>query len=77
MPYIAPEVVHFSGNTYTYTTRRHDSLKTVSYTHLREYRKYQEKTIAPVEQAYIETIKDANKNAKQGVRRKSVSYTHL
>ena len=27
MPYIAPEVVHFSGNTYTYTTRRHDSLK--------------------------------------------------
>ena len=35
-----------------------------------EYRKYQEKTIAPVEQAYIETIKDANKNAKQGVRRK-------
>ena len=35
-----------------------------------EYRKYQEKTIAPVVQAYIETIKDANKNAKQGVRRK-------
>ena len=35
-----------------------------------EYRKYQEKTIAPVEQAYIETIKYANKNAKQGVRRK-------
>lgn len=35
-----------------------------------EYRKYQEKTISPVEQAYIETIKDANKNAKQGVRRK-------
>ena len=35
-----------------------------------EYRKYQEKTIAPVEQAYIETIKDANKNDKQGVRRK-------
>ena len=35
-----------------------------------EYRKYQEKTIAPVDQAYIETIKDANKNAKQGVRRK-------
>ena len=25
MPYIAPEVVHFSGN--TYTTRSHDSLK--------------------------------------------------
>lgn len=35
-----------------------------------EYRKYQEKTISPVEQAYIETIKDVNKNAKQGVRRK-------
>lgn len=35
-----------------------------------EYRKYQEKTIAPVEQAYIETIKAANKNAKQGARRK-------
>ena len=35
-----------------------------------EYRKYQEKTIAPVEQAYIETNKDENKNAKQGVRRK-------
>ena len=35
-----------------------------------EYRKYQEKTISPVEQAYIETIKDANKNAKQGIRRK-------
>lgn len=35
-----------------------------------EYRKYQEKTIAPVEQVYIETIKAANKNAKQGARRK-------
>ena len=35
-----------------------------------EYRKYQEKTIAPVEQAYIETIKAANKNSKQGARRK-------
>lgn len=35
-----------------------------------EYRKYQEKTISPVEDAYIETIKDANKNAKQGARRK-------
>lgn len=28
------------------------------------------KTISPVEDAYIETIKDANKNAKQGTRRK-------
>ncbi len=35
-----------------------------------EYRKYQEKTISPVEEAYIETIKDANKSAKQGTRRK-------
>ncbi len=35
-----------------------------------EYRKYQEKTIAPVEEAYIEAIKDANKSAKQGARRK-------
>ena len=35
-----------------------------------EYRKYQEKTISPVEEAYIETIKDANKSAKQGARRK-------
>lgn len=35
-----------------------------------EYRKYQEKTLSPVEQAYIETIKDINKNAKQGTRRK-------
>lgn len=34
-----------------------------------EYRKYQEKTIAPVEQAYIETIKAASKNAKQGAGR--------
>ena len=35
-----------------------------------EYRKYQEKTISPVEEAYIETIKGANKSAKQGARRK-------
>lgn len=35
-----------------------------------EYRKYQEKTISPVEEAYIETIRDVSKNAKQGVRRK-------
>ena len=34
-----------------------------------EYRKYQEKTIAPVEQAYIETIKDANENVKKGTGR--------
>lgn len=37
-----------------------------------EYRKYQEKTISPVEEAYIETIKDANKSAKQGTRRKQM-----
>ena len=35
-----------------------------------EYRKYQEITISPVEQAYIETIKSAGKNAKKGVRNK-------
>lgn len=34
-----------------------------------EYRKYQEKTISPVEKAYIETIKDANKSAKRGTRK--------
>ena len=31
-----------------------------------EYRKYQEMTISPVEQAYIETIKDVDKSAKKG-----------
>lgn len=35
-----------------------------------EYRKYQEITISPVEQAYIETIKDAGKNAKKGANNK-------
>ena len=35
-----------------------------------EYRKYQEITISPVEQAYIETIKSAGENAKKGVRNK-------
>jgi hypothetical protein len=34
-----------------------------------EYRKYQEATITPVEQAYLDTIKDAGENAKRGVRR--------
>lgn len=34
-----------------------------------EYRKYQEITISPVEQAYMETIKNAGKNAKKGVRK--------
>lgn len=34
-----------------------------------EYKKYQEKTISPVEKAYIETIKDANKSAKRGTRK--------
>ena len=29
-----------------------------------EYRKYQEKTIAPVEQAYLDTIHDLEKEAK-------------
>jgi hypothetical protein len=31
-----------------------------------EYRKYQEITIAPVEQAYLDTIKEAGENAKKG-----------
>ncbi len=34
-----------------------------------EYRKYQEITITPVEQAYMETIKDAGKSAKKGTRK--------
>jgi hypothetical protein len=34
-----------------------------------EYRKYQELTITPVEQAYLDTIKDAGENAKRGVRK--------
>ena len=35
-----------------------------------EYRKYQEITITPVEQAYMETIKDVGQNAKKGARKK-------
>lgn len=35
-----------------------------------EYRKYQKITISPVEQAYMETIKDAGKKAKSGARKK-------
>jgi hypothetical protein len=31
-----------------------------------EYRKYQEITITPVEQAYLDTIKEAGENAKKG-----------
>lgn len=34
-----------------------------------EYRKYQEITISPVEQAYMKTIKNAGKNAKEGCAR--------
>jgi hypothetical protein len=34
-----------------------------------EYRKYQEITITPVEQAYLDTIKAAGENAKKGVRK--------
>ncbi|MBP3604170.1 MAG: virulence RhuM family protein [Lachnospiraceae bacterium] len=34
-----------------------------------EYTKYQAITISPVEQAYMETIKDAGKAAKKGVRK--------
>jgi hypothetical protein len=35
-----------------------------------EYRKYQEITITPVEQAYLDTIKEAGENAKKGARKK-------
>lgn len=35
----------------------------------KEYKKYQEITISPVEQAYMETIKDAGKSAKKGSRK--------
>ena len=34
-----------------------------------EYRKYQAITLSPVEQAYMDTIKDAGKNAKKGVNK--------
>ena len=35
-----------------------------------EYRKYQEKTIAPVEQAYLATIHNLEKEAKKQIRKK-------
>jgi hypothetical protein len=35
-----------------------------------EYRKYQEITITPVEQAYLDTIKEAGESAKKGTRKK-------
>lgn len=34
-----------------------------------EYKKYQMITLSPVEQAYMETIKDVNKSAKKGARK--------
>ncbi len=34
-----------------------------------EYKKYQAITLSPVERAYMETIKDAGKSAKKGVRK--------
>jgi hypothetical protein len=37
-----------------------------------EYRKYQEITITPVEQAYFDTIKEAGKSAKKGARKKNL-----
>lgn len=36
-----------------------------------EYRKYQEITISPVEQAYMKTIKNAGEDAKKGERKQS------
>lgn len=35
-----------------------------------EYRRYQNITISPVEQAYMETIKDVGKKAKVSARKK-------
>ena len=35
-----------------------------------EYRKYQETTLSPVEEAYMETIKDVNKTAKKESKKK-------
>jgi hypothetical protein len=34
-----------------------------------EYRKYQEATLSPVEQAYLDTIKQANKEAKTAIKK--------
>jgi hypothetical protein len=34
-----------------------------------EYRKYQEATLSPVEQAYLDTIKQANKDAKTAIKK--------
>ena len=34
-----------------------------------EYRKYQKNTLSPVEQAYMETIKDVGEKAKKGTRK--------
>lgn len=34
-----------------------------------EYKKYQMIALSPVEQAYMETIKDVNKSAKKGARK--------
>lgn len=35
----------------------------------KEYRKYQEKTISPVEEAYIDTIKNLEKEVKKQVKK--------
>ncbi len=37
-----------------------------------EYRKYQEKTLSPVEEAYISTIKSLEKEAKKNLRNKTI-----
>ena len=36
----------------------------------KEYRKYQEKTISPVEEEYIKSLKDVEKEVKKKVRKK-------
>ncbi len=34
-----------------------------------EYRKYQEATLSPVEEAYIETVKEADKTVKRELKK--------
>ena len=38
-----------------------------------EYRKYQEAALSPVEQAYLETIKETGEAVKQELKRKETS----
>ncbi len=40
---------------------------------IEEYRKYQVKTLSPVEQAYFETIKSLELAAKEGLKKEKVT----